>query len=233
MAKSENINELALALSKVQGSLSPAKKDSNNPFFKSKYADLTSVWDSCRQELASNHISIVQSADDTETHLVVKTTLMHSSGQWIDGTSMLEKTITNKDNTKRNMTAQEIGASTTYLRRFAVASMVGVCTEDDDGNTASGNSPTKTSSFQISPRIEPKMSSSQSDELKDLLSKCDPNYRTMVYDYMHKQYNAFDISELPAILFNSMKAKAFANSQKVSSNEKISPIKFEQSIIEA
>ena len=137
--QSENINELALALSKVQGAIQPAKKDSNNPFFKSKYADLTSVWESCREELSTNQIAVVQGLDDTETHLVVMTTLIHSSGQWMKSKMMISKTMADKGQQKeRPMTAQEIGAATTYLRRFSLASVVGICTEDDDGNIASG-----------------------------------------------------------------------------------------------
>ena len=45
MNQSESIANLTLALSIVQGKLTHAKKDSANPFFKSKYADLESVWD--------------------------------------------------------------------------------------------------------------------------------------------------------------------------------------------
>ena len=43
MLRSEQINELAAALAKAQGQMQSAKKDAENPFFKSKYADMDSV----------------------------------------------------------------------------------------------------------------------------------------------------------------------------------------------
>ena len=70
MAKSEQINELALALSKVQGEIDGAIKDANNPFFKSKYADLTSCWQACREQLSKNNIAVVQRNIDILDHLV-------------------------------------------------------------------------------------------------------------------------------------------------------------------
>ena len=60
MNQSESIANLAKALSIVQGKLTYAKKDSANPFFKSKYADLESVWDACRDLLAENNLSVMQ-----------------------------------------------------------------------------------------------------------------------------------------------------------------------------
>ena len=53
MAQSDSIKNLATALSKVQGKLTYAKKDSANPFFKSRYADLESDRKSTR--LNSSH----------------------------------------------------------------------------------------------------------------------------------------------------------------------------------
>ncbi len=197
MNQSEQINELALALSKVQGSISPAKKDSNNPFFKSKYADLTSVWDSCRQQLSLNQIAVVQTLDDTETHLVIVTTLMHSSGQWIKSKMMMEKVIADKvTKTDRKMNAQEIGASTTYLRRFSLAAIVGVCTEDDDGNSISGNSNKK---------IDAKMNEYQANELTYLLSRCGNDYKNTFYNHIKHSFNADSFFDVPSELFQTIK----------------------------
>ena len=50
MQRSESIGKLAEALSKAQGKMKGAAKDSANPFFKSRYADLASIWDACRDE---------------------------------------------------------------------------------------------------------------------------------------------------------------------------------------
>ena len=58
--QSNVIGALAAALSKVQGAMVGAVKDSSNPFFKSKYADLSSVWDACRVQLAANNLCVIQ-----------------------------------------------------------------------------------------------------------------------------------------------------------------------------
>ena len=60
MQHSEHINELATALAKAQGEITGAKKDSENSFFSSKYADLAACWDACREPLSANGLSIVQ-----------------------------------------------------------------------------------------------------------------------------------------------------------------------------
>ena len=130
MNKSEDISELAKALVKVQATIKPAIKDSANPFFKSHYADLTSVWDSCAVALAANGLSVIQTGEESDgEHAVITTTLLHTSGQWISGT--MKAPLTKLD-------AQAVGSCVTYLRRYGLAAMVGIRTEDDDGAAASG-----------------------------------------------------------------------------------------------
>jgi len=86
MMQSESIANLAKSLSIVQGKLTHAKKDSANPFFKSKYADLESVWDACRDLLASNGLAVAQfpgTYSDLDKSMSLTTILTHSSGEWI------------------------------------------------------------------------------------------------------------------------------------------------------
>jgi hypothetical protein len=130
MNKSDQIGKLAEALSKAQGAMKNAVKDSNNPFFKSKYADLASVSDACRMELAMNGLAVSQLPEIRDTKLVLHYVLMHQSGEWISGE--LEMTPVKSD-------PQGIGSAITYARRYTLASIAGVATEDDDGNAASGN----------------------------------------------------------------------------------------------
>lgn len=128
---SEAINEIATALAKAQGILTGAAKDANNPFFKSKYADLSSVWDACRGPLSSNGLSVVQLPSTELATVTVTTILMHSSGQWISGSVSA---------TAKDAGPQSIGSAITYLRRYALQSIAGVAPEDDDGNAANGHS---------------------------------------------------------------------------------------------
>ena len=83
--KSETIGALAAALAKAQAAITGAVKDAANPFFKSKYADLESVWSACRKPLTDNGLSVVQTSRYTENGLMLVTTLLHTSGEWISG----------------------------------------------------------------------------------------------------------------------------------------------------
>lgn len=128
MKTSEQIGEIAAALAKAQGQIQAAKADSENPHYKSKYADLASVWDACRVPLSTNALSIAQVVERDDVKLNIVTRLMHSSGQWIEST--LPLILQRQD-------MQSLGASITYGRRFGLAAMCGIAQEDDDGNSIS------------------------------------------------------------------------------------------------
>lgn len=129
MLQSESIKELATALAKAQGALKPAVKDSLNPHFKSKYADLASVWEACREPLSSNGIAIVQFPANFENNVMTLITrITHSSGEWLQQTMTCP--VTKPD-------AQGIGSSLSYMRRYALSAVVGIYQDDDDGNNAS------------------------------------------------------------------------------------------------
>jgi len=129
METSSEIKELAAALSKAQGQIEGAKKDSNNPHFKSRYADLASVWDACREALAGNGLSVVQCPGPcAQNQMEMTTMLLHSSGQWIRETLTIPL---------QKVDAQGYGSATTYARRYALSAMVGVAPDDDDGQAAS------------------------------------------------------------------------------------------------
>jgi hypothetical protein len=138
MNQSESIAKLATALSIVQGKLTHAKKDSANPFFKSKYADLESVWDACRDLLAANGLSVMQFPGEfIDGTMSMTTILAHSSGEWIGQEMSLP--VTKPD-------AQGSGSALTYMRRYALAAVVGVVQADDDANAASNPIQSKSSS---------------------------------------------------------------------------------------
>lgn len=136
MQTSESINELTAALATAQGQIQGAKKDAENPHFRSKYADLASVWDACRAQLAAVGLSVLQSPRAALLStggwaVEVETRLCHKSGQWI--TDTLTVPVTKAD-------AQGVGSAITYARRYALSAFVGVAPEDDDGNAASAGS---------------------------------------------------------------------------------------------
>lgn len=127
--RSEQINELAAALAKAQGEITGALKDSANPFYKSKYADLASVWDACKEPLSKNGLCVIQTPRITERGRVLVTTLAHSSGQWISSELPINPV---KDD------PQGLGSAISYMRRYALTAIVGVAQIDDDGEKAMG-----------------------------------------------------------------------------------------------
>jgi hypothetical protein len=143
MAMSSEIGKLAEALAKAQMEIKGAIKECKNPFFNSRYADLATVWDACREPLSKQGLAVIQTTDGTPDQMVILTTLAHSSGQWIRGRLVIKPIASrvSKDDPRLEITPQTIGSCLTYGRRYALAAIVGVAPEDDDGNSASGKQP--------------------------------------------------------------------------------------------
>ena len=132
MQKSESIGALAAALAKGQGQMRHAVKDSVNPHFKNRYADLASVWDAVRDPLAANGLAIVQLIEDGEHGPHVTTTLLHASGEWIASGYTIPASKAD---------AQGYGSAITYARRYALAAICGIAQDDDDGQAAAASAP--------------------------------------------------------------------------------------------
>lgn len=128
--ESPTIGKLIMALAKAQGQIKAAPKDTDNTFFESKYADLASVWEACREPLAKNGLAVVQRPNPTDGNTVSLTTIIaHESGEWMRGTLIMRPVKTDP---------QGLGSCLTYARRYALSAMVGICSEeDDDGNAVS------------------------------------------------------------------------------------------------
>lgn len=120
---SAEINEITSALSAFQGEVEQPKLNKENPYFKSRYVDLSGVLAKIQPVLAKNSLSVAQ--------LIVGgdliTLLSHKSGQWL-------KSICPIGSYK---TQQERGSAITYTKRYAICAMLGIAAEiDDDGNSA-------------------------------------------------------------------------------------------------
>ena len=129
---SPEIKELAKALLNVQRQLQPASKDAINPFTKSKYATLNSVMAASREVLLENGIWLCQYPVPVETQgcIGLATKLTHvESGQWQSSLAVIP--LPKAD-------PQGMGSALTYARRYALTAMLGMVTEDDDGEAASG-----------------------------------------------------------------------------------------------
>ena len=130
MNKSESIKELATALAKFQSEVKDPAKDSDNPFFKSKYVELDGLLAAVRPVLSKNGLSFIQSPGGDGQNITITTLLMHSSGEWIEFEPLTLKAA--------KTDPQGAGSAITYARRYALSAILGVAWDaDDDGNKAS------------------------------------------------------------------------------------------------
>ncbi len=191
--QSELTNELFTALAKAQGEMSAASKDCKNPFFNSKYADLGSIWSACRDALSSNGICAIQTTYTKENNEVyLKTTLGHSSGQWISSEIKLDippagATETDKFGKEKKVNImQALGSILTYQKRYQLASIVGVAPSDDDDGNSSNYTPPPTS-HHVTPQSTIKMvTASQVQHLDERIKDCSPEFKTKLADFMAK-----------------------------------------------
>ena len=139
MDKSEEIDKLAIALAKFQGSLEQPSLNSEVKVrtktggeYKFKYADLSECKRAAKQPLADNELSVCQLIEDDYS---IRTILLHSSGQWISSKVRMPSNTAD---------AQSIGSAITYAKRYAFCAILGIVADDDeDANKASGNTAQK------------------------------------------------------------------------------------------
>lgn len=131
---SETIGALSKALAAAQVEIGSAKKTKLNPAFKSRYSDLAAVFDAWQAVGPAQGLAVTQFPGGfSDGKARVTSMLCHESGEWMRET--LEIPVSKQD-------AQGCGSAITYARRFALAAIVGVCPDDDDGNAAVRTAPT-------------------------------------------------------------------------------------------
>lgn len=157
MNKSDSIAALAAALANAQGEMENASKNSQNPHFRSKYADLAEIINTVRPVLAKHGLSVTQfpSFDGTLAH--VETIIAHQSGEWMSGTT---------SSPVQKADPQGIGSATTYLRRYSLAAVCNLAQEDDDAN-ASSKAPKQSAQAQtVAPKPAPAPTSAPAQPAK-------------------------------------------------------------------
>lgn len=126
---SEKTEKVDSALLKVQMELQPVTKNKENPYFKSKYADFSSMIEQVRPLLNKHGISLsqwpVHSSTDDNVHLVTR---LACEGEWI---------LCECSSPALKRDPQAVGSVISYLKRYSLEAAVGVATEDDDANRAS------------------------------------------------------------------------------------------------
>jgi hypothetical protein len=128
---------IAAALAAAQMNMGKALKQSQNPHFRSKYADLGNVMDACLPALNAEGIAVIQPVQsDGMGGREVVTRFIHPCGETLDCPVPL---IIGKND------MQGLGSALTYARRYGLMALAGIAPEDDDGNAA-------VASTQMAPR---------------------------------------------------------------------------------
>lgn len=192
VTQSESIKAIAAAMAKVQASIEGAKKGSNNPHFKSKYADLTECWSACRAALTENGIAVIQGVVGGS----MKTTLTHASGEWLSDEGI---PLCGYQSAKNPM--QALGSALTYARRYGLCAMVGIAPEDDDAQSL-----TNSQQAQADPRF---ITEDQQSELDDLITQAGAD-RTAYLKYL----GVTSLSELPMANYPNAKKALQAKIEK-------------------
>ena len=153
---SPSIGLISEALSKAQGKIENALKDSKNPFFKSTYADLSSVMAVTRGPLSDHQLSFSCSVVQEQGMNYLVCTLSHSSGEWFR--SYMPLIVAKQD-------MQSLGAAISYGRRFCLSALCHVGVEDDDGEETVDRS-----NGEVRSKVS--LSDNQMKLLKDVCGRC-------------------------------------------------------------
>lgn len=127
------MQEITKALVKFQKEVKNPEKSSNNPFFNSKYVDLDGLIHATKECLSENDLFLTQKLEVTENGTILKTVVMHVSGESIESTAPIKPTKPD---------IHGFASAITYMRRYSLESILGICgTVDDDGNAATDIKP--------------------------------------------------------------------------------------------
>lgn len=194
MQTSNEINELAAAMAIAQGQMGAAYKNSSNPHFKSKFADLASISDVIKQPLSDNGLAVVQFPINNEQGVAITTRVMHKSGQWIEESFGIKPVKAGP---------QEYGSLISYFRRYALAAIFAIPQTDDDAN-----------SIQLAAETESVITKDQLYTLQQIIKDNDLNEKAFV-----KACGVADLSELPAKMFDKAFNKLYAKAHEKAGGE--------------
>ncbi len=194
------MKKLLSALFEAQKEIKPALKSTDNPFFKSKYADLNEVHHAVKASLEKNGLLVSQITELGEGNMpILITRLFHvESGESIE--SRYPVVYSKPD-------PQGIGSGLTYARRYQLATICGVITEDDDGEKAMDRT-TETKKIERFPL--PKLTDIKTDPIQPK-KLTDPAKQA----YIDKLTSAKDLIELQSLVaevkaeWNTDQFKAF------------------------
>jgi len=111
------------------------KKTSSNPYFRSRYADLSEVLDCLSEPLEMSKLAISQHPSVNGGVLSIETLVIHESGEWMSSVISCEINKVLRENGQIETDPQRIGSLISYLRRYSIASIFCLAQEDDDAES--------------------------------------------------------------------------------------------------
>ena len=148
--KHKNIFE---ALNAAQANMGKVVKQSENPHFRSSYADLADVMRVALPALTAEGICLWHKMDTSGETMLMVTTLTHGSSE--TEISCGVPLIVSKND------MQGMKSATTYAKRIGVESLTGIAPEDDDGNAAAKAPPPPPK-----PKVKPQIADDRRETLK-------------------------------------------------------------------
>lgn len=186
---SDNCDVVLTRLMKAKQEIGTVKKDSKNPFHKSNYASLNAYIDASEAHLLENGLILVQAGNGSFKEPLIVATLIHpESGQWI-------KSYLPILNPK--LDSQGLGASVTYMRRYSIATLLGLVSEDDDGETASGRGKYDQQKKKQTPIQDPEEDKKNLQKLLDQFEKDD---QFLVVEYIQVVMKHFQWNQAECVL---------------------------------
>ena len=206
--KSDTIGSLAKALAQAQAKMKGAELNAQNPFFQTRYADLGAVIEAARPALAAHGLSFTQLIVNGEPEQIgIETILLHESGEWISSLFHIHY-----GDEKGRSLAQSAGAVITYLRRYALASILGVYAGDDDDGNSAGKAKEKTKSPAQSDELRPFTQTMTLETAMNVINHEGLKYGELLTDTLMHMVNTLD---------KSIKAKKYNDEKMIEAKFKL------------
>lgn len=188
---SEKCDIVLSKLMKAKQEIGTVKKDSKNPFHKSNYASLNAYIDASEEHLIENGLILVQAGNGSFSEPLIVATLIHpESGQWL-------KSYLPILNPK--LDSQGLGASVTYMRRYSIATLLGLVSEDDDGETASGRGKYEQQKKKAAPEKIEEQKENDNESLKKLLYMFDKEDQFLFMEWIKAAMKHFECTQAECV----------------------------------
>lgn len=172
---------LLQALEVLAANVRPAIKSADNPFFKKKYADLKEIHHAVKEALQLADLVVSQTTMVSEGAVILRTELIHvATGQ---------KMVSEYPVSFKDINPQSIGSGLTYARRYQLACICGVITDDDDAEAAEGRKsevPVKKTESKKAETIKAMKNAKTITELQKIVAGCPEDWKNQEFDIFVK-----------------------------------------------